>query len=247
MKKNIKLIALDMDGTLVNDDGGVSDENAATIKKAKEKGIHVVLSTGRPLDHCREIDDLLGRSSYIITVNGGEIYDENFTLVDSNPLEASHVRRLWEMTKEHDVHFWSTTKQGRFNSREPFEKEVEDYEWLKYGFDIVDDAARERVLEELHANPELEVTNSSPTNIEVNAIGVNKAAALAKVCKWLDITMDNVMACGDSLNDIAMIRESGFGVAMGNAQDVVKDAADWVTATNVEHGVARAIEKVLES
>ncbi|MBS4161556.1 HAD-IIB family hydrolase, partial [Klebsiella pneumoniae] len=97
------------------------------------------------------------------------------------------------------------------------------------------------VLEALKKNKELEVTNSSPTNIEVNAIGINKAAALAKVSERLGFTMENVMAVGDSLNDIAMIKEAGLGVAMGNGQDIVKETADWITDTNNENGVAKAI------
>ncbi|MFP3488958.1 HAD hydrolase family protein, partial [Staphylococcus sp. SIMBA_130] len=76
--------------------------------------------------------------------------------------------------------------------------------------------------------------------------GVNKAAALMKVCDWLDLSMENVMAVGDSMNDIAMIHEAGFGVAMGNAQERVKEAANWVTKDYTEHGVAHAIDQVLK-
>lgn len=118
---------------------------------------------------------------------------------------------------------------------------ITDHEWLKFGFDIEDDDIRNEVLEELRKNKELEITNSSPTNIEVNALGINKAAALAKVSEKLGFTMENVMAMGDSLNDIAMIKEAGLGVAMGNAQDTVKETADWITDTNIEDGVAKAI------
>ena len=125
-------------------------------------------------------------------------------------------------------------------------KEIDDYSWLKFGFDIQDDAIRKVITDEVMANEALEVTNSSPTNLEINPAGVNKAAALMKVCKWLDLSMDNVMAVGDSMNDIAMIREAGFGVAMGNAQDRVKEAADWITKDYTEHGVAHAIDRVLK-
>lgn len=100
---------------------------------------------------------------------------------------------------------------------------------------------RNEVLKELKEYKELEITNSSPINIEVNALGINKAAALAKVSEKLGFTMENVMAMGDSLNDIAMIEKAGVGVAMGNAQDIVKETADWVTDLNTENGVAKAI------
>lgn len=243
---DIKLIALDMDGTLVNHEGEVSPENEQAIKRAKEKGIHVVLSTGRSLFTCRDISDELGRSSYLVTVNGGEIYDHEYNLVDRIPLDIDLVKQLWVLKEEHDVYFWSSTSQGLFNSRKPFDLDIESYNWLKFGFDIQDDDVRKVMMDELVKNEALEITNSSPTNIEINPAGVNKAAALVKVCKWLDLSMDQVMAVGDSMNDIAMIREAGFGVAMGNAQEAVKEAADWVTGINTEHGVAQAIDKVLK-
>lgn len=245
MKTKIKLIALDMDGTLVHSDGTVSERNTRAIQKAKEQGIHVVLSTGRSLSRCRDIAETLGRSSYIITINGGEIYNEKFELVERNELHQEQVQRLWELKKEHGLYFWSSTVQGLYNTLTPFENEVEDYNWLKFGFDIEDDDVRQIILDELNKNDELEITNSSPTNIEINPSGVNKAAALMKVCDKLDLTMDEVMAVGDSMNDIAMIHESGFGVAMDNAQEQVKEEADWVTSSNDDDGVARAIEKVL--
>ncbi|MGG3914057.1 Cof-type HAD-IIB family hydrolase [Rossellomorea vietnamensis] len=243
---DIKLIALDMDGTLVNHEGEVSPENEQAIQRAKEKGIHVVLSTGRSLFTCRDISDELGRSSYLVTVNGGEIYDHEYNLVDRIPLDIDLVKQLWALKEEHDVYFWSSTSQGLFNSRKPFDRDIESYNWLKFGFDIQDDDVRKVLMDELVKNEALEITNSSPTNIEINPAGVNKAAALVKVCKWLDLSMDQVMAVGDSMNDIAMIREAGFGVAMGNAQEAVKEAADWVTGINTEHGVAQAIDKVLK-
>ncbi|WJE15608.1 Cof-type HAD-IIB family hydrolase [Halobacillus sp. ACCC02827] len=246
MKEDIKLIALDLDGTLVSHEGTVSEANEKAVKEAKEQGIHVVLSTGRSLSRCRDIAESLGRSSYIVTINGGEIYDHEFELVEQNKLHHTHVERLWELKKEHGLYFWSTTVQGLYNSQDPFENEVHQYDWLKFGFDIEDDEVREVILEELNNNEELEVTNSSPTNIEINPVGVNKAAALKKVCKWLDLDMSQVMAVGDSLNDMAMIKEAGLGVAMGNAQEDVKKAAAFTTATNAEDGVARAIEKVLK-
>jgi 5-amino-6-(5-phospho-D-ribitylamino)uracil phosphatase len=241
----IKLIALDMDGTLVNHEGEVSPENEKAIQRAKEKGIYVVLSTGRSLRNCRDISDQLGRSSYLITVNGGEIYDHEYNLVDSTHLDNELVKALWALKEKHDVYFWSSTTQGIFNTHNPFDQEIDTYNWLKFGFDIQDDEVRKVVMDELMKNEALEITNSSPTNIEINPAGVNKAAALVKVCERLDLSMEEVMAVGDSMNDIAMIRESGFGVAMGNAQEEVKKAADWVTGINTDHGVAQAIDKVL--
>lgn len=115
--------------------------------------------------------------------------------------------------------------------------------WLKFGFHIEEDEIRKSVLTELKEKGLFEISNSSLKNIEVNALGINKAKGLQKVCELLGISMENVMAVGDSLNDIAMITEAGLGIAMGNAQDVVKEAADDVTGTNRESGVAQSIHK----
>lgn len=245
MKKEIKLIALDMDGTLVNHDGEVSKENEDAVRRAKEAGYHVVISTGRSLPFCREIAEQLGESAYLITVNGGQIYDQHFNLVDSTHLDSEIVENLWDLKNKHDVWFWSSTTEGVFNSNKPFERDLHEYDWLKFGFDVKDDNVRQVILDEVMSNDALEVTNSSLTNMEINPAGVNKAAALRKVCKWLDISMDQVMAVGDSMNDIAMIHEAGFGVAMGNAQERVKEEANWITKSYTEHGVAHAIDYIM--
>ncbi|MCY9185120.1 Cof-type HAD-IIB family hydrolase [Bacillus halotolerans] len=236
---NIKLIAIDMDGTLLNDEQLISDENRNAIREAEDKGVYVVISTGRTLMTCRELAESLKLSSFLITANGSEIWDSNFNLVERKLLHTDHIKMMWDLRNKHNTNFWASTVNKVW--RGEFPENITDHEWLKFGFDIEDDDIRNEVLAELRKNKELEITNSSPTNIEVNALGINKAAALAKVTEKLGFTMENVMAMGDSLNDIAMIKEAGLGVAMGNAQDVVKETADWITDTNIEDGVAKAI------
>ncbi|UTL73146.1 Cof-type HAD-IIB family hydrolase [Bacillus halotolerans] len=236
---NIKLIAIDMDGTLLNDEQLISDENRNAIREAEDKGVYVVISTGRTLMTCRDLAESLKLSSFLITANGSEIWDSNFNLVERKLLHTDHIKMMWDLRNKHNTNFWASTVNKVW--RGEFPENITDHEWLKFGFDIEDDDIRNEVLAELRKNKELEITNSSPTNIEVNALGINKAAALAKVSEKLGFTMENVMAMGDSLNDIAMIKEAGLGVAMGNAQDVVKETADWITDTNIEDGVAKAI------
>ncbi|MEC1776078.1 Cof-type HAD-IIB family hydrolase [Bacillus mojavensis] len=236
---DIKLIAIDMDGTLLNDEQLISDENRKAIREAEDKGVYVVISTGRTLMTCRELAESLELSSFLITANGSEIWDSNFNLVERKLLHTDHIKMMWDLRNKHNTNFWASTVNKVW--RGEFPENITDHEWLKFGFDIEDDDIRNEVLAELRKNKELEITNSSPTNIEVNALGINKAAALAKVSEKLGFTMEHVMAMGDSLNDIAMIKEAGKGVAMGNAQDIVKETADWITDTNIEDGVAKAI------
>ncbi|MBU9714044.1 Cof-type HAD-IIB family hydrolase [Evansella tamaricis] len=242
MDKTFKLIALDMDGTLLNDKHEIPIENAKMIERAQEKGIHVVLSTGRSIATCREYAQSLKLSSYLVTVNGSEIYDESGSLIEQNPIHADHIQMMWDLRNQHNTGFWAISDNRVWNNNDEL-LDIENHQWLKFGFDIPDDEVRQIIIKQLSENKELEISNSSLTNLEINAIGVNKAEALKKVCKRINISMDQVIAMGDSLNDLAMIKEAGFGVAMGNAQETVKRSADWVTSTNNEAGVAVAIEK----
>ncbi|ARK29578.1 Cof-type HAD-IIB family hydrolase [Halalkalibacter krulwichiae] len=239
--RQIKLIAIDMDGTLLNDCHEISMENRKAIQEAEEKGIHVVISTGRTRMSCDELVNSLALHAHLITVNGSEIWDENRTLIERQLLDLQHIEQMWGLKQQHDATCWAATVNKVI--REEFPSDLSSHEWMKFGFDIEEDDTRKKILAELQKNKELEVTNSSPTNIEINAAGVNKANALKKVCERLGITMDHVLAMGDSLNDLAMIKEAGIGVAMGNAQPFVKQSADWITATNVENGVAKAIQR----
>ncbi|MBX9966295.1 Cof-type HAD-IIB family hydrolase [Priestia aryabhattai] len=238
-KKEFKLIALDMDGTLLNNQQEISEENRAAIAKAQEQGVHVVLSTGRSLLTCREYAQSLQLSSYLITVNGSEIWDESGQLVERKLIDASHIEKMWNLTQEHKLNFWAVTTDKVW--RDEFPEDIVSQEWLKFGYDIPDDALREEVLKQIAGISDFEISNSSLTNLEINALGINKAKGIMTVCDRLGISMDEVIAMGDSLNDMAMIEAAGCGIAMGNAQEAVKEAADWVTDTNVNNGVAKAI------
>ncbi|MFE8702758.1 Cof-type HAD-IIB family hydrolase [Cytobacillus sp. FJAT-54145] len=241
MTRNIKLIALDMDGTLLNEKDEISPENRKAIKAAEEKGVSVVLSTGRSIATCKDHFQSLKLSSYLITVNGSEIWDSNGELVERNLVETELIQWMWDLSQEHKTKFWATSCGNVWNNEMP--DDITAHDWLKFGFEIEEDEIRELILNQLRNSGKLEITNSSLTNIEANAIGINKAKGIQKVCNLLGISMEEVMACGDSLNDLAMIEQVGLGIAMGNAQPLVKEAADWVTGTNNESGVAQAIHK----
>jgi 5-amino-6-(5-phospho-D-ribitylamino)uracil phosphatase len=238
---DIKLIALDMDGTLLDGQDQVSDENRRVIKEAEKRGVAVVLSTGRSLKTARDYVLSLELSSYLVTVNGGEIWGPNGELIDINPVDTDHIQWMHELSRKHKTGFWATSSEDVWRNKMP--EDVFSQKWLKFGFHIEEDDIRESVLKELRNKGLFEISNSSLKNIEVNAIGINKAKGLKKVCSLLGISMENVMAVGDSLNDIAMITEAGLGIAMGNAQETVKEAADDITGTNLESGVAQAIQK----
>ncbi|MEH6957137.1 Cof-type HAD-IIB family hydrolase [Neobacillus drentensis] len=238
---DIKLVALDMDGTLLNNKGQISEANRQAIQAAKDQGVFVVLSTGRSITTCREHADSLELNSYLVTVNGSEIWDEKRELVERNLVKSDLVEWMWGLTQQHNTKFWAISTVRNWHNEMP--EDLHTFEWMKFGFNIDDDATRALILNELQAKGEFELSNSTLKNIEVNPTGINKAKGLGIVCSRLGLDMKNVMAVGDSLNDLAMIKAAGLGVAMGNAQDTVKESADWVTASNEEDGVAQAIRK----
>lgn len=237
----IKLIALDMDGTLLNSEGAVSDFTREKISQALANGVQVVLSTGRWLGSCYSYAESLHLSSYLITCNGGEIWTIDKELKERHLLDPERVHMMWEFAVDLDVNIWMiSTDQVWYGTRPD---DFSSHEWLKFGCDSNDNDKLDMIVKEFSHYDDLELTNSLPMNIEVNPKGVSKASALQSVCREIGITMENVMAAGDSLNDIKMIQESGIGVAMGNAQEAIKNVADYVTTTNNQNGVGKAIEK----
>ncbi|WP_042356024.1 Cof-type HAD-IIB family hydrolase [Bacillus rubiinfantis] len=241
--RDIKLIALDMDGTLLNNHQEISAANHDAIAAAQARGVKVVLSTGRSFQSCRPFADLLGLESYLVTVNGSEIWDEQRSLVERIRMDPEEIEWLGMLAKKYQTSFWTTTTDGVFHNELP--ADLSASEWLKFGFYFEKDlSVRETVLEMVKTRGELfEISNSALDNLEINHVGVNKASGLKKVCERLGLNMFQVMAIGDSLNDMAMVQKAGLGVAMANAQDTLKEAADWITSTNENDGVAHAIEK----
>lgn len=236
----IDVIALDMDGTLLNREGDISSGNREAIRLATERGVEVVLSTGRFIESVRQYANMLNLSSYFITTNGSEIWKGSNQLIERHVIDSAHMEWLRRLAVEEQVWYWGMTTKHHYHL-EQFPKDVGPHEWLKFGMDVRDGQARERLRERLAATDQFEVTNSTLTNIELNPKGISKASGLKTVSSLCQTTMKGVLAMGDSLNDIAMIREAGCGVAMANAQPAVKEAADWITETNEQDGVARVI------
>ncbi|GGN53518.1 HAD family hydrolase [Oceanobacillus indicireducens] len=239
--KDIKLIALDMDGTLLNDNQEVPERNRKAIEQALAKDVHVVLSTGRGFNTCYPYAVDLELPSYLITANGAEIWTMEKELLRRRKLESEMIEKLYNITTQVGAEMWMISTEGAFNGN--FPNDFNKYEWLKFGCHTDDQRKLDILIKEFSEFEELELSNSLPMNIEVNARGVSKADALEFLCERIGITMDNVLACGDSLNDIKMIQGSGVGVAMGNAQEAIKKVADYESVTNNEGGVGEAIEK----
>lgn len=241
---NYRLIALDMDGTLLNDRQEISERNTAAIRKALDAGVTVCLSTGRGIQNVLPYTDLLQLSTPMITVNGSEIWHRPGSLYKRTEMDAAVVRRLRALALESDVWYWAYAVDGIYN-RERWtasEEEADAKQWLKFGYYSENERLLAEIRDTVSAWGGLEMTNSSEQNIELNPLGISKGAALRELCGLLGIETSQAIAMGDSLNDLSMIREAGLGVAMGNAQQAVKDAADAVTLHHNKDGVAHIIE-----
>ncbi|WP_309244778.1 Cof-type HAD-IIB family hydrolase [Cohnella silvisoli] len=236
-----RLLALDLDGTLLNEQSEISEMNAKWVKHAIEAGVTVCVSTGRGFPSALPFAEQLGLDTPMITVNGGEIWTKPHALHQRTLLDSDKIMKLHALAERYDVWFWAYTTEDIYN-KERWVGDTIARNWLKFGYYTEDAPILSAILNEIQTWEGLELSNSSPHNIEINAQGVSKASALMEVCRMRGYDMSEVVAVGDSMNDIAAIRASGLGVAMGNAQDEVKLAANVITGSNQKNGVAEVIQ-----
>jgi HAD superfamily hydrolase (TIGR01484 family) len=203
------------------------------------------VSTGRGFQGALPFAEQISRTAPMITANGGEIWRRPHELHRRKTMDASMVMKLHRVAEAHpDAWFWAYSTEGIYN-KERWTDDTHAHEWLKFGYYTEDLQDLQAILDEISRWEGLELSNSSPSNIEINALGVSKAEAISEVCRMIGCDMSEAVAVGDSLNDLAAIRAAGLGVAMGNAQAAVKEAADVVTASNLEDGVAEVIRQYL--
>lgn len=236
-----KLLALDMDGTLLTDDQQISPETEKWIRKAAAAGVHVCLSTGRGYKEAIPYGDQLDLGTPMITVNGSEIWKSPHELYQRKLFDKAVIETMYNIAREKKTWFWAYAVEGSYNENNWTSELLDRNHWMKFGYFTEDDKVRAEILAKLQDMGGLEITNSSPHNLEINPAGISKASGIRTVCELLDIKMSEVVAVGDSLNDLAAIEAAGLGVAMGNAQDAVKARADVVTASNNDDGIAHII------
>lgn len=269
---SIQLICIDMDGTLLMDDHHVSVEDQAAIKEAVNQGVHVAITTGRVYNCAKLYAKTIGLETPIIASNGAFIGGTNGETIYENPLAIEDVRDFLDITTSHGLLAYLTANFGIVSMQELPETNIykvlnktlspqeqirlevlssldEIYgqyegEILK-GVCLASNATQlNEVKDEIKAKcPHLEVVSSWKNNFEVMKKGSSKGAAVAQLAAFFNLKPEEVMCIGDSENDLSMIEFAGIGVAMGNAMDIVKNAADYVTTSNTEAGVANAIKK----
>lgn len=239
-----RLLALDMDGTVLNNKQQISDNNRKWIHKAIDEGIIVCFATGRGIQNVISYVEELELDSPIVTVNGSEVWKKPHELHNRHLIPSPQIVELRQLAIQYDVWYWGYAVEGLYR-KEGWLEDHEDFNWLKFGVYTEDSSKLQTITETVRSWDVFEITNSHPNNIELNPKGISKASGLREVCQIYGIDMGEVVAAGDSLNDLAMIQHAGFGVAMGNAQETIKQAADFITLTNEEDGIAHLIESHL--
>lgn len=268
-----KLIAIDMDGTLLDSKNNVSARTKEAIIKAKEKGVHVVLSTGRILKSAVHYSKQLELKNPIIASNGGIMIDENSNVLYKSPLAKQSIKEIVKLADKENIYCHLYDDSKFYSSRKV--QEVLDFysegsDTMKIELEIFNDIDeilsikdlniyklifidedREKLQnfrEKISKLQDINISSSWLNNVEAMGFNVSKGKAITKLCETLGIEAQEVMAIGDSENDLSMLKIAGLSVAMGNGSDKIKDQVDYITDTNDNDGVAKAIEKfILES
>lgn len=265
----IRLVTIDLDGTLFDDNKIISERNKLAIKKARELGVYIVIATGRPFNGVLPVLEELGLTSendYCIIFNGAKIFNvktkETIFSSSINGLDAydlfNEANRLGThyqafdnnqtlLTRDHNPY---TDVEASLNHIKDnlydFTQCKKEDEFIKCMM-VDNEETLDRVVKEINPifKEKYSMVRSSQIFLEFLNKSTNKGNALVALAKYLNIDIEDTMAIGDQDNDLSMIEASGFGVCMDNGIDEVKAKADYITLDNESSGVAYAIEKFI--
>jgi hypothetical protein len=260
---------LDIDGTLVNSEKVITEKTRDALIDFQKKGHIVALASGRPYPGMKAYAKQLNLEhfgGYALSFNGGVVIDcKSGETIYSKCVDKSYAGQLYDFAIEHNMGM--VTYQGdkvitgtRIDDYMEYEarlnymelcrvdnfKEYVDFDMIKCLFTAPVDIAEEceKKLYEL-VGDKLNVFRSEPYFIEVTNNQVDKAASLDNLINQIGIPWDNTVCCGDGFNDVSMVRYAKLGVAMANAQQVVKDNADFITGSCDEDGLVDVICRIL--
>lgn len=283
----IKLIAIDLDGTLLSPLGEISYRNIEAIEKAQQAGIQVIIATGRSFQSASLPLSKANLSCPIICANGAEMYTDDGERIHAIEISKDIIYEVIRIAQEEEVFIEVYTNKGiyaneqadLFNKlvllmkryrpdlseadiKKQIDQRFQDEEVLftDQSFSLIDQpdvtvlkalilSLEKNKLDAIHdifnQRTDIVVTSSSLENIEFNHPQAQKGIALKLNADKLNISKDQIMAIGDNYNDLSMLELAGRSVAMGNAVEEIKKRTDYITASNDEDGVAKAIEKIL--
>lgn len=266
----IKMIATDIDGTLVNDQRQLSEFTINTLKKAHEKGVKIVLCTGRPLSGVNHLLHELGldefNDTYVITHNGAQALNAKTNeVVFRNLLSLDDFKALSQLSQELNVHMQTITTDSKLYVNSQNIGKYSIYDAFYTNMDIIYTPADEmdpalQIAKIMWADEpqkidaalalipaaikeRFDLLRSEDFFCEFMHQNASKGYAAIKLGEFFGLTPDEIMTAGDQDNDMSMIISGGLSVAMGNAIQKVKDAADYITDTNNNDGLAKAVEK----
>lgn len=263
-----KLIAIDMDGTLLNDEKKISPANFEAIQQARENGVKVVLASGRPLigfkRYLEELN-LISEDDYAVAFNGALVQSaEGSKVISKIPLTLDDYKNLYKLSKELNVNIHALTENSVISPKDSeYTRQEANWNGIPNEIIAVDDVDecttivkvmfvdKPEIIEEIIEMIPEEVSNkytvvrSAPFYLEFLNKAVNKGAGVAALAEKLNIKQEEVICIGDAGNDIHMIEYAGLGVAMGNAFPEVKKVANFITKTNEQDGVAHIINKFI--
>lgn len=272
MKIKTKMIGMDLDGTLLTTQKTMLPYTREILRRAIGQGIIVLPATGRPFSGLPEEILHFPGIRYVVTANGGRILDiVQDEILYENLLPADTAFEILKIFEHYDTlreiyfdgigyaqedalqnisHYIESPPMAEYivSTRRPVPDVHAKFVETNRPVDKIQAlfATQEEkyaALKELQRIPDLEITGALERNIEINPKGVNKGNAMIMLGTLLGIPREEIMAFGDGSNDLCMMTEVGKGVAMANGTEEVKAAADYITVTNDEEGVARFIEK----
>ena len=261
------VLAADMDFTLLLPGEDIPPENVAAVKRLQENGIAFTIATGRSSFLVGKFAERLDIDIPIITGNGGALFDPVARKdIMSMDFTDQKVRRLLRLMIENEVNATLYSVTGIYFTRcsrrrffcEDYNKDVEPAKKAPL-FDLDDDCWKrddlppfnkfllidppETVTRQISDDPELTVISSGPSFYDIMTAGVTKGGALLELADYLKVPRSMTFAIGDSDNDVSMIADSAYGIAMGNACDAAKKAAAYITAAVSEMGFAKAVDE----
>lgn len=260
----IRLVATDLDGTLLHTDGTVTDRTRAVLTAVEDLGVTVVFVTGRPIRWMLELWEHVGEHGLAVCSNGGIVYDVPARAVRSaRPIPVEVGLQVAGLLREHlpgtTFALEKTTgfaKEHAFMERHDLPPDIDSGELP----DLFDDRTVKLLARHEEMDPEVfwaeterlvghlvtTTWSSLVALVEISAAGVTKASTLALLCDELGITADEVVAFGDMPNDLAMLEWAGSSYAMANAHPTVLEQAGRTAPSNEEDGVAAVLEELFD-
>ena len=269
MKQDYRLLVLDLDGTLTNSKKEISPRNLRTLLRLQQSGVRLVLASGRPTYGIVPLAEQLQmkeNNGYILSYNGGEIIDwstgellyKNLLPDDVLPIlyQTATDNRQTILTYDNEC-ILTENPNDPYVQKEAFLNKMQVRRVENFLQEIPLPLPKCLIVGEpeqlmkteaelsLHLQRQISVYRSEPYFLELVPKGIDKAQSLAVLLKEIGMTKDEMIAVGDGFNDLSMIKYAGLGVAMANAQPVVRENADYITLSNDEDGVAAVVEKFI--